>query len=310
MKHFILALLVLIPLAAQAQGLQPSSDEPVEITADGSLEWNRNEKLFIARDNAKAVQGASSIAAATLTAHYRDGQGGGMDIHRVEADNNVELKSKDSTAYGQRADYDLAKGFAVMTGDNLRMTSPTQTVVARDKFEYWVNEGRLVAVGNARVDKKNAAGETDTLEADIISAILKDNAQGKRELHSAQADGNVVITTPAEKVTGKHGTYNAQTNKATLTGGVVLHRGPNMLEGERAEVDLNTNTSQLFGGPTMQKTGGQVRGVFYPGTEKKGSSARTIPSPMTVPTPGASNEKTQDSATFPDENGPRLLTVE
>jgi lipopolysaccharide export system protein LptA len=123
--------LAMTAIPASAQELSSSSDEPVEITADGSLEWNRNEKLFIARDNAKAKQGESSIAAAKLTAHYRDGQGGGMDIHRVEADSNVELSSKDSTAYGQRADYDLAKGVAIMTGDNLKMVSPNQTVTPK-----------------------------------------------------------------------------------------------------------------------------------------------------------------------------------
>lgn len=285
-----------MPVLAQ-EGLQPSSGEPVEITADGSLEWNRNEKLFIARDNAKAVQGPSSIAAAKLTAHYRDGEGGGMDIHRVEADSNVELSSKDSTAYGQRADYDLAKGVAIMTGDNLKMVSPNQVVTAKERFEYWVTDGKINAIGNARVDKKNAQGETDTLEADVISAILKDNARGERELHSAEADGNVVITTPAEKVTGKHGTYNAQTNKATLTGGVILHRGPNMLEGERAEVDLNTNTSQLFGGPNMVNTGGQVRGIFYPGTEKKNGTSAPA-SPSAVP------------PSVPADDAPRLIIVE
>jgi lipopolysaccharide export system protein LptA len=309
-KNILLALLIFVPFAAQAQGLQPSSNEPVEITADGSLEWNRNEKQFIARDNAKAKQGDTSIAAATLTAHYREGQGSGMDIHKVQAEKNVELQSKDSTAYGQKADYDLDKGYAIMTGDNLRMVSPSQTVTAKDRFEYWVTEGKLVAVGNARLDQKNAKGETDSLQADTISAILKDNAQGKRDLHSMEAVGNVVITTPTEKITGQHGTYNAQTKLATLTGGVVLHRGPNMLEGERAEVDLNTNTSQLFGGPSMATTGGQVRGVFYPGSEKKngGGTKSIVPPSLSIPTPNAAPEKPREDM-FPQDDQPRLITV-
>ncbi len=266
---WIASSLSLLAMTANAQGLQPSNDQPIEITADGSLEWNRNEKLFIARNNALAKQGDTSVKASTLTAHYRDGAGGGMDIHQFEAVNNVELKSKDSTAYGQKADYDLDKGFAIMTGDNLKMVSPDRVVTAKDRFEYWVTEGKLNAIGDARADTKNSKGETNTLEADTISAILRDNAQGKRELHSLEATNNVVITTPTEKVTGQHGVYNAQTNKAVLTGGVILHRGPNILEGDRAEVDMNTNTSQLFGGPNMPNTGGQVRGIFYPGSEKK-----------------------------------------
>ncbi len=50
-----------------------------------------------------------------------------------------------------------------------------------------------------------------------------------------------------------------------MTGGVTILRGPNSLKGERAEIDLTANTSQLFGGGGV----GQVKGVFYPGSEKK-----------------------------------------
>jgi lipopolysaccharide export system protein LptA len=315
MKKILALILVLISSPAFAQTPQPKSDQPVEITADGSLEWNRNEKTFIARKNALAKQGESSIHAETLTAHYRDGQSGGMDIHQVQAESSVELKSKDSTAYGDRADYDLDKGYAIMTGQNLKMVSPDQVVTAHEKFEYWVNEGKLNAVGNARADRKNSKGETDTLEADTISAILKDDAQGQRKLETLEAVNNVVITTPTEKITGQHGIYHASTNKATLTGGVVLHRGPNVLEGDRAEVDMNTNTSQLFGGAVTPTASGQVRGVFYPGSEKKsdGSPREIIPpSPVNVPLPNASAGSAPQSGITTnslDEDTPHLLTV-
>lgn len=267
-----LSALVLASFTFEARGQGApvaSGNEPIEITADGSLEWNRNEKLFIARDHAKAVQGDTSVSAAVLTARYREGEGGGMDIYHFAAEKDVELRSKDSTAYGQKADYDLDKGYAVMTGDNLRMISPDQIVSAKERFEYWVNEGKLVAVGSARADRKNPQGHTDRLEADTISAVLKDDAQGRRVLHTLEAVGHVIITTPTEKATGDHGIYHASSNKAVLTGNVVLHRRPNMLEGERAEVDLNTNTSQLFGGSASATKSGQVRGIFYPGSEKK-----------------------------------------
>ena len=312
MKYTLIILLCLIASPALAQGLQPKSGEPVEITADGSLEWNRTDKTFIARKNALAKQGPSSIKAETLTAHYRDGQGGGMDVHSVQAVTSVELKSNDSTAYGEKADYDLDKSYAILTGQNLRLISPEQTITATERFEYWVNEGKFNAVGNAKVDRKNTKGETDTLQADTISAILKDNAAGERKLETLEAVGNVVITTPTEKVTGQHGIYHASTNKATLTGNVILHRGPNMLEGERAEVDMNTNTSQLFGGAASATQSGQVKGIFYPGSEKKdGKSKSIIPGPLGVPTPGASSGKAPDALAPPpiDENQPGMLTV-
>lgn len=263
------ALLIAAPAGmalAQNAGLNPDRDKPVEITAQGSLEWKRPERIFIANKQALATQGDTSIAAAQLTANYRDGKGSNMEIYRLTASDNVVVSSKESHAYGDKATYDLDKGVAVMTGNNLRMTAPDQTVTARDNFEYWVADGRLIANGDARIERLNAKRELDTLQSDKITALLKDNAQGQRVLHSMEAEGNVVITTPTEIVTGTHGTYNAETNKAILTGGVTIKRGPNILQGERAEVDMTTNTSKLFGG---NEGGGRVRGVFYPGTEKK-----------------------------------------
>ena len=242
------------------------SKAPIEITADDTLEWYRDDKLFIARKNAKAKQGDTAINAQTLTAKYREAKGSDMEIYHITADQQVVLTSKDSKAFGDNAVYDIDNGLAVMTGQNLRMTSPDQTVTANDKFEYWVNDGRLNAVGNAKLVRPKPDGSgTDTLEGDKISAILKDNDKGERVLHSMEAIGNVVITTPTEVVTGAYGIYQADTNKATITGDVKIRRGPNILEGDKAEVDMNTNTSRMFG---SEKTGGQVRGVFYPGSDK------------------------------------------
>lgn len=253
---------------AFAQGLPSSnnSKEPIEITANETLEWLRNDKRFIARANAKATQGDVSIASETLTADYREGQGSDMEIYKMKAVNNVVITSRENKAYGQEANYDVDQGMAVMTGDNLKMTAPDQTVTARDKFEYWVADGRIIALGNAMIERPKLTGGKDTLRADKISALLKENAKGERVLHSMEAIGNVVITTPTEVITGAYGIYKADTNKAEITGNVIIKRGPNILEGEKAEVDMTTNTSRMFGSP---QNGGQVRGVFYPSSEKK-----------------------------------------
>lgn len=255
-----------LPGSASAQSpLNLNSEQPLEITADESLEWKRNDLQFIARKNALAKQGNVSVAAETLTADYRDADKG-MQIYNVIAENNVIIHSNESDAYGQKAVYNLDKGQATMTGHNLKLVSVDQVVTAKESFEYWVTDGKLVAIGSARVERKNTAGDTDTLEADKISAVMKDNGKGQRVLSEMEATGNVVITTPTEMVTGKHGIYRASSNKAELTGGVTIKRGPNILEGEKAEVDLTTNTSRMFGSPMGNS---RVRGVFYPGSKKK-----------------------------------------
>jgi lipopolysaccharide export system protein LptA len=266
-RIFIFAAIALLtaPAMAQTTGLQKTGDAPLEITARDTLEWRRGENLFVAKGEALAKQGDVSIAAETLTANYREDANNKMEIRHMTAQGNVTINSRDNSVYGQQADYDLDKGMAVMTGSNLRAVSPDQVVTARDNFEYWVTDGRLVANGAAKVVRKSPQGKTDTLEADKIIAVLKNDAKGQKALNSLEAIGNVVITTATETVTGARGLYRADTNTAEMTGGVTIKRGPNILEGDKATVDLNTNTSRMYGSET---SGGRVRGVFYPGSEK------------------------------------------
>lgn len=262
MKVFLF-LLMLLPATAVAQTNLPASKDPLEITADGSLEWLRGQQKFVARKNALAVQGGASVASQTLTANYIEGRSGTIEIKKLRAETNVVLKSEGSTAYGELATYDLDRGLAVMTGNNLRMVSPDQTVTARDRFEYWVTDGRLNAIGDAVVIRPNLEGGQDKLTADSVSAVFTEDANGERVLQTLEARDNVVITTQEEIVTGAYGIYRASTNQAELTGGVTITRGPNVLKGNRAVVDLNTNTSKIFG--TQGRTG-RVRGTFFPGS--------------------------------------------
>lgn len=269
-RFFLIAFLTFFVLDASVQAQEETTsasnkNAPIEVTAQQNLSWLRNEKKFVARGQARAVQGDVSIAAETLSATYRDETGSDMQLDILEADGGVQIIARDSTATGDHARYDIPSGKAVMTGQNLRMTSPDQTVTAQDTFEYWAHEGKLVARGQAKVVRPKPEGGQDTLSADEITAILGQNAQGKRVLKSMTATGHVVITTPTEVVTGAQGFYNADTNIAELSGGVTIKRGPNMLEGAKAIVNLNTNTSELIGGAGPD---GRVRGVFYPGSEK------------------------------------------
>lgn len=255
------------PASAQAQ----NKDQPLDISADDSLEWDRQKQIFTAKGNALASQGNVSISASTLIAAYDENArtGNNFDIHTMTAENNVIISSEDNKAYGDKAVYEIAKEYAVMTGNNLRLVTPEQTVSARDKFEYFVTEGKLVATGNATITRP-----TDTLRADTLTAHLATNDKGERVLDRMTAQGNVVITTPTEKLTGTYGTYNGRTKIAEVTGGVTITRGPNILQGQRATVNLNTQISSIYGNGdnaapnNAGQSGGRVTGTFYPGTQK------------------------------------------
>lgn len=283
MKFMFLAIIFMFFTGAPAQaqnlsGFNPDKDQPLEITADDTLEWHRDSQQYIARGHVVARQGDVTIKADILTADYRDKDGKNFDIYRLTAAGHVIIESRGNNAYGDKAVYNVDQGVAVMTGDDLRMVSSdkgtTQTLTARDSFEYWVNAGRFNALGGAKI-----IHGADILTADSMTAWLVEGADGKQALDRVEAYNNVVITTPTEVLRGDKGVYSAKTNIAEMQGSVRIERGPNILEGARAEIDLTTNVSKMHGGSAVGATGTsggdtRVRGVFYPGSEKKGGAVR------------------------------------
>lgn len=263
--------------------LNPDSTQPLEITADQTLEWHRDAKQYIARGNAVAKQGDTEIHAATLTADYRESAQSSFDIYRLSAEGGVRIISPGHAVAGDKAVYDVPSGKAVMTGKALTLTAPDQTVTARDSFEYAAGEGRLTANGDVLVVRG-----ADRIRAEIMSAFFARDAAGQNRLTKLTAERRVVITTPAETLHGDFGRYLARTNTAELYGNVRIQRGPNVLEGARAVVDLNTHVSRMEGGGT-----GQVRGIFYPGSERGGSPA---PAPAPAPAPDPANGQAAPAA--------------
>ena len=250
-----------LPAAAQTQG---SGKEPIEITADKSLEWHRTELQYVADGNAMVKQGTTTIKADRITADYRSTAQSSMDIYRMTATGNVSIDDRGNVATGDRLVYDVDTGLATLTGQDLTMISPEQTVTARDMFEYTVAAGKIRAIGDAKVVRGG-----DTLYADTLTAFLVQDAQGQNTLDRVEGDGHVKITTATETLTGNRGLYRAADNTAIVTGAVKITRGQNVLTGERAEIDLTTSISRLFGSSIEDgQTGGRVRGVFYP--EDKG----------------------------------------
>lgn len=260
--RLLLFCLFLLPLPALAQ----SASVPLEIEADKALIWDEGQKQYRAEGNAVAKQGDMQVTADLLTADYRS-TNGQTDIWQITATGNVKLTASGSTGAGDKLVYDVSKGQAVLTGQNLEMIGKDGSkVTATDRFEYWTVDRRAVAVGNAKLIQNQT-----TLASDTITAWLTDNRktegagdQALNGIDRAEASGAVVITTPTETITANRGEYKGSNNTAYLNGNVVLKRPPNTLTGARAEINLTTNISQLFAGPDAQGKPGRVKGVFYP----------------------------------------------
>ena len=250
-----LAAMTSLPSTLQAQGIGlpgQSRNTPLEINADEGIEWQQKTQAYIARGNARAAQGDVAVHADTLTAYYREKQGGGTTIWRIDAENRVRIVSPTQRAFGDKGIYDVDNGILVLTG-NVRMETDTDRITARDSLEYWEKRNLAVARGNAVAER----GE-NKLRADVLTAHFVKDAEGKSRVKQVDAFDNIVITTPDEIVRSDRAVYDVETGIAKLTGSVKITRGTNQLNGEYAEVNLNTGVSRLFG------RGGGVRGIFTP----------------------------------------------
>lgn len=259
--------------AGQTGGLTTASGQPITIEADGGIEWRQAEKVYVARGNATAVQGETTVRANTLTAHYRETDGE-TDIWKVVADGNVTITSSDRVVTGDTGVYRVDTGVFTLTGDQVRLETPNETVTANEKLEYRANE-QIAEVTGAAVAKK----EDKTVRADTFVAAFKEGPDGDLALRQVDALGNVVITTAREVAMADRGVYNAETGIATLNGRVRLTRGENQLNGEYAEVDLNTGVSRILG----SKEGGRVHGLFIPRDveEQQGAPGQVLGAPET-----------------------------
>jgi lipopolysaccharide export system protein LptA len=274
---------------ASAQMAELSQGGPIEVTARDGIEWRQNEQLVIARGAARAVRGGVTIDADLLLARYRprggapaearpasEGPGGASESWRLEAEGNVVITTATDRAEGDRAIYDLDQAVMVLTGGNLRLTSPDNVLTARDSVEYWPQRRMAVARGDALVVTK----DNKRVRADVLVAYFREapteatsaqrpqpagramgSAPGEgSNLEKVEAYGRVEIRTAEEVVRGDSGIYTPPNGLARLLGNVRIVRGDNTLTGQEAIVNMQTGISRLVATP-----GERVRGLIVPG---------------------------------------------
>ncbi|WP_338663254.1 LptA/OstA family protein [Pararoseomonas sp. SCSIO 73927] len=328
-RRLALAALVAAPLAglafpASAQPLDLSGGGPVEVTATDGIEWRQNEQVVVARGNAKAVREGVTIDAARLIARYRPRggaaaqaqnqaqnqaaqQGGGEsplsggEIWRLEAEGNVRISTETDRAQGDRAVYDMDQAVMVLTGRDLRLTTPSDTITARDTLEYWSQRRMAVARGAAKV----VTSENRQITADTLVGYFLENAppvqpaaartpaapapgagavrvpgtgpapnaarrvpgEGSK-LDRVEVFGNVEIRTETEVVRGDRAVYSPVSGMARVLGSVRITRGGNQLQGSEAIVNLRTGVSRLVSAP-----GQRVQGLVLPSSGQETAPA-------------------------------------
>lgn len=288
-----LAGLVLAPMPVSAQGIPlpgkntASSALPVAIEADNGVEWRQNDLVYIARGNATAKRGDTTIRADTLTAHYIRTKDNRQEITKLVAEGAVKIVTAKETITSDTAEYVVQSGVFTLVGRPVRIDNE-KNVLTAPRVVYNNKERIANVLGGAQVTEEK---EKRRVNADRLVAYFKDD-KGKNALKKVDAIGNVVITTPSEIARGEKGDYDADTRIATLTGNVRLTRGENQLNGDRAVVNMKTGVSTVAakqGPPSANPAKGErVRVLIVPGEDTK---SLDIPSAATDNTPGAKKKK-------------------
>jgi lipopolysaccharide export system protein LptA len=235
---------------------------------------------------APAAPAPPPAPAAGLPTGTSDQDTGGTEIYRLAAEGNVQVYTQTDHAQGDRAVYDMDQAVLVMTGHDLKLTTPNEVLTARDSLEYYPQKHMAVARGDAVVVTKDARRmAADTLVAytkpsddkpaagtpvaatqvaakpgDAGKPVATDDplaASGK--LEKVEAYGHVSIRTVTDTVTGERAVYVPDTGIARVLGNVHITRGENQLNGSEAEVNLKTGISRLLAG-----LAGRVQGLMVP----------------------------------------------
>lgn len=332
LARWIPAILVIAAAPAEAldNPLNRGGSGPVAISSEDGIEWRRDEHVYIATGKVEITRGDTVLTADKVVALYRDrpaapdapgtprpapasaaetpakppavpleGQSNG-EIYRMEATGNVVVKSLTDTVYGDRGVYDLDKAVVVMTGRNLKLTTPTQVVTARDSMEYWDERQLAVARGNAVAIQSDRRVDGDVLTAHLTN----DPKTNESKISVVDAFGNVVVSGPDRVARGGKGVYNLETNVATLVDNVRVTSGRDQINGDMVETNFTTGVSRMLRDPA---SGNRVKALLVPqpGTPPTASpppQGTTPPKPANkpaAPKPGAKPATPQKPAPKP-----------
>lgn len=280
-----------------AQNIDLSHGGQITVTALGGFDWDQNNKSVTAYTQAKAVRGNVTVTADRLVALYRKKAGsdqpkpeensqektgditqkdsGSNEIYRLNAYGHVHIYTNTDQAWGDKAVYDIDQATLVLTGKNMKLTTPQNLMTAKDAMEYHSQTRMSVGRGDASVTNLK---DGRRITADVLVGYSKPtdqkdpNAKNKSsnnndaddmsrssKLEKVNAFGNVVVRTQTETVRGDRGVYVPDSSIARVVGNVHITRGANQLNGHAAIINMKTGIAHMTEAP-----GRRVQGLVVP----------------------------------------------
>lgn len=277
------------------KGKIPTSDKDwIDVTAPFGFYDQKSKLLSMMEDvNAKYSDG--------MTAHteelYYDSQAA-----KAYGNKEITVSGQQGQLKAEGFEYYTDKELAVFTGKSEvhaasgAFGSKTD-IYADKKIEFYRNEQKLVATGNAVMSRTGIK-----VSGDVLTAVFAQGASGKNEITDFQGNGNVVVDNGKNKVyadrlktffqkgnaqntvidriemTGHvrtktadgevyadKGTYYPQSGDVKLENNIIIIKDGNKMQGTSAETNLNTGITKIGSGNKNR-----VSGVFYEENLPKG----------------------------------------
>jgi lipopolysaccharide export system protein LptA len=274
LKRIIILFYLITPSLVLSQSLNlatGNNDQPVEITADNGIEWQRDKQIMIASGKARATRGKTRVEADILRAFYKKNKDGSSKLFRLEAIGRVKITSPTQKLTGEMGVYDLTKGILVLTGKKVSLISGKNIITANQQLEFYEKREMAVARKNARANH-----DGKVLRADTIVALFFKNKNGVTQLSRVQAFENVRLVNNTESIWADKGIYDVNSSIATLDGNVRITRTGSQLSGDSAIINLNTGVSKLLTNPVPQSSTGKKNQKFQKKKRVRGFLRPTI----------------------------------
>ena len=241
-----LALMVAPPVMAQ-------NDESMRIEADDLLEWDQEAGRYIARGNAIATKGDTTISGNVLVATY-DPDAEERAIKKITGTGDVTFSDAQGNATGQKIIYNVDGSGYRVDGPAARVKGKNGNISAESKIILVTFEDdtqQMTATGDAVYIN----AENERFAGNMINAFF--DKEGT--LERVEGEGAVdILTADGSTASGDSVIYLAQTDKATLVGNVTISDGKSTMQGGRAEMDFASGNSRIL----SDKSGGRVSGVL------------------------------------------------
>ncbi|MCB2053262.1 MAG: lipopolysaccharide transport periplasmic protein LptA [Geminicoccaceae bacterium] len=136
--------------------------------------------------------------------------------------------------------------------------------IEADELNVVQDDERATFAGNVQVIQGDLSLRADRLA--VLYALDGGTGAGGQAIRRIEAEGDVVLASPAESATGDRGSYDVAAGEIVLEGHVTLTRGENVIEGGRLTIDLARSRATMRA-DTKDGTG-RVRALFVPPPKK------------------------------------------